>query len=219
MVCPACRRELDDHAAEPACPACGQPTADAAGACPWCDGLGDGPIRRVVRLWPFAGPARGLIHAAKFEGRWELSRWLGEQLADRVLAARLDLGRGAIVVPVPLHPHRRALRGHDQAAGAARGLATRLCRPLVPALQRCRATAAQTSLTSISARRRNVRDCFAVPNPAAVAGRVALLVDDVRTTGATLRSAARELMDAGAAEVVGCVLAVADPRRRHELDA
>ena len=219
-VCDACGDDLSDASAERACPACGQPAgSEATTACPWCGGAGDGPIRRTVRLWPFAGAARTLIHAAKFGGRWELSRWLGERLADRVRAAGVSVGLDAIVVPVPLHPHRRALRGHDQAAGAAAGLAAGLKRPVVAALERCRATAAQTSLTSIAARRRNVRDCFTVVDPPRVAGHAVLLVDDVRTTGATLRSAARELLDSGAGEVVAAVLAVADPRRRGELDA
>ena len=216
LVCPTCRADLLRRAAEPACGACGQPLGGGAGAaCPWCDGLGDGPIRRTTRLSPFAGPARSLIHAAKFGGRWELATWLGEQLAGAVGEVAAD----AVVTAVPLHPHRRALRGYDQAAGAAKGLAKALGRPCVAALERCRATAAQTSLNSIAARRRNVRDCFAVIDPAAVAERTVLLVDDVRTTGATLRSAARELRAAGAAEVIAAVLAVADPRHRAELDA
>ena len=67
-------------------------------------------------------------------------------------------------------------------------------------LVRTRPTRPQTDLDA-EARRANVRDAFAVPRPAAVAGRRLLLVDDVLTTGATVGAAARALRAAGAAAV------------------
>jgi ComF family protein len=104
-------------------------------------------------------------------------------------------------VPVPLHPWRRLRRGFNQAAD----LAAQLDVPVVHALRRVRWTAPQAGLTA-AARRRNVRTAFALAAPwlrpaAPLEQRVVLLVDDVRTTGATLDACARVLRAAGAREV------------------
>jgi ComF family protein len=118
--------------------------------------------------------------------------------------AGADVLAGAeCVVPVPLHPWRRARRGFNQAAELARHLGP----PVVHALWRCRATPPQTGLTA-AARRRNVRRAFLLSPWVArgraahlVRGRVIVLVDDVRTTGATLEECARVLAAAGVGEV------------------
>jgi ComF family protein len=115
------------------------------------------------------------------------------------------------VVPVPLHPWRRMRRGFNQAGD----LAKRLNRPVVGALWRIRATASQMALLA-DARRTNIRGAFAV-SPLCAAGlygppidnRIIVLVDDVRTTGATLDECAKVLLAAGAREVRALTVAFA----------
>lgn len=116
------------------------------------------------------------------------------------------------VVPVPLHPWRRMTRGFNQAAD----LAARLERPVVHALWRRRATVPQTGLTG-AGRRRNVRGAFVLSpllshrvRDAGLADRVVVLVDDVRTTGATLEACAQVLKSAGAKEIRALTVAVAE---------
>jgi ComF family protein len=115
----------------------------------------------------------------------------------------------ACVIPVPLHPWRRFVRGFNQATD----LAAHLQRPVVHALWRGRATAAQAGLTA-SQRRRNVRGAFRLSpllsrysRERYIDGRVVVLVDDVTTTGATLMASAEVLERAGAAEVRTLTLA------------
>jgi ComF family protein len=106
-------------------------------------------------------------------------------------------------VPVPLHPWRHIRRGFNQAADLANALDAQV----LHALWRGRRTASQTGLTA-TGRRRNVGGAFRVSPLLAsrqidvqLRERIVVLVDDVRTTGATLEECARVLMDAGAREV------------------
>jgi ComF family protein len=137
---------------------------------------------------------RAIIHALKYEGRRSLARPLGRLMRER----GPDMMIGAsCVVPVPLHPSRKRLRGFNQAEDLAREMPI----PIVPALRRVRATATQTELPAAQ-RHRNVRDAFAVTGAAAaLSGATVVLIDDVSTTGATLDACARVLKEAGIAEV------------------
>ena len=147
----------------------------------------------------YEGSLRDVIHAFKYEGRRGLAAPLGQFAATE----GGEVLRGAhCVVPVPLHPVRRLQRGFNQADDLARELGV----PVAHVLWRPRLTAPQTGLTAW-ARRRNVRGAFALSpvwrwrRHADLAGRVIVLVDDVRTTGATLNACAEVLLEAGAGEV------------------
>jgi ComF family protein len=124
------------------------------------------------------------------------------------------LDRADAVIPIPLHPWRRLQRGFNQADD----LASTLNVPVVAALRRRRITAPQTSL-SATERRRNVRDAFAVScwlsraaRTRLIGGRV-VLVDDVRTTGATLDACAAVLRAFGVREVNALTVARAALRQ------
>jgi ComF family protein len=125
---------------------------------------------------------------------------------------RYVLADADCVVPVPLHPWRRLSRGFNQAVD----LAACLELPVVRALWRTRSTAPQTGLTAVT-RRRNVRGAFSMSpllssrtRRTMLIGRVVVLVDDVRTTGATLDACAQVLKGAGVREVRALTVALAD---------
>ena len=156
----------------------------------------------------YRGPLRGIIHAFKYERRRSLAGPLARLMAA---AAHEVLHDAACVVPVPLHPWKRLTRGFNQAAVLAAGLGP----PVVHALWRPRWRRPQVGLPAAQ-RRRNVQGAFA-PSPwlrerqraTFVAGRVVVLVDDVRTTGATLAACAHVLSSIGAGEVRCLTLAQA----------
>jgi len=162
----------------------------------------------VVAAFSYAGAVRVLVRELKFRGAVAVALPLGAALG----AALADLSPGPIgIVPVPLHWRRRWHRGHNQSAALARVVAAG--RPgfrLLAALRKSRATPPQVGLDG-SHRRHNVRGTFAVPRRYAsrVRGARLVVVDDVATTAATLRSARDCLVAAGAAEVTLAAAAVA----------
>jgi ComF family protein len=141
-----------------------------------------------------------VLHEFKYGGRRRASGRLAQALLEDP-AARALVGSSDLLVPVPLHPRRLRERGFNQSAVLADEIARRTGCPVCPdALVRRTDTVPQAGLTA-AARRRNVRDAFAVRRKAAVAGRTVTLVDDVLTTGATAFACARRLREAGATEV------------------
>jgi ComF family protein len=129
-----------------------------------------------------------------------------------MLSAAPPNGIFDLVVPMPIHWRKRWQRGFNQAellaAPVARlyGIKTSGC------LLRSRYTKAQASLGQRQ-RLENLANSFAVRNRAAIAGKRILLVDDVFTTGATLRAATAALKAAGVSHVSALTLARAQQRR------
>jgi ComF family protein len=169
------------------------------------------PFEWVRAVGAYRDGLRAAVHALKFRGRVAVAAPLGALLAERGAAlvglTAADPAPIDAVVPVPLHPARLAERGFNQAELLAAPCARAWGRPLVTgALVRTRPTRPQTELDAAE-RGANVAGAFAVRRPAALAGRRVLLVDDVLTTGATARAAARALREGGAAAVGVLVLA------------
>jgi ComF family protein len=199
----------------PLCACCGTPFPVDPGPGTLCAACLTRPpaFERARAILAYDPKSRGPILALKHADRLDLvpgfAHWL--ERAGAGLLAECDL-----IVPVPLHRRRLWVRRYNQAAELARALARRSGKPTDPlALTRSRPTRSQGEMTSAKARRRNVLRAFSVPQPAKVAGRAILLVDDVLTTGATADAASRALKRAGAAKVF--VLALARVVRATEM--
>lgn len=220
LFCERCAprvRRVDRVAA--LCDCCGEPFDPAAAIAPGticaaCRGAGGkiaSPIERARSLWMLRGPVRLAIHDFKYRRHSELAASLGAHLG--AFAMRDDTLSGArLIVPVPLHPWREWARGFNQSGLLARHAAREMGLPCVEALRRVRNTRTQTSL-SRAARDANVRAAFEARATTVAkylqedsAGLV-LLVDDVWTTGATLRECARALRRAGFKSVCALTLA------------
>lgn len=148
----------------------------------------------------FDDHARALIHQLKYQDTQEAGMLMARIMmgAGRGLVAEADL-----LMPVPLHRLRLWQRRFNQAAYLAAIIARQSGKPLeVDVLVRDKRTRQQVGLTA-EERRKNVRKAFSVApeKRAAVEGKTVLLIDDVRTTGATLAACARTLKDSGAVQV------------------
>jgi len=158
-------------------------------------------FRRAVAAARYGRAVRDVVLALKFASRREGSRVLADLVARAV--AESNVGRNAaVVVPVPLHPTRRLVRGFDQAELLAREVAHRLDKPVAcRVLCRRRRTAAQAQAVPGS-RDANLRNAFAPGlERRAVRQRRVLLIDDVFSTGATVDAASRVLLAMGAKSV------------------
>ena len=177
---------------------------------------------RVVRLGPYAGPLQHWVRALKYPPHWKEMAWrLGAELADAILELDVIDGHPVWIVPMPTDRVRRFHRGIDHSAEIARAVAQRLhapCRFLlrdaggVPQVNR-----SPTERRRAGGKQITLREPF-LPfrRPLNLDRNVVLvLVDDVRTTGATLRRARRRLEGLQPAMVVGAVLAVSDAAARR----
>ena len=207
-LCPDCWRTL--HFLDgPACAACGLPFEFDPGGETLCAACLAHPpaFDRARAILRYDDASRKPVLALKHADRLDLvpafARWL--ERMGRELLLQSDL-----IVPVPLHRLRLWSRRYNQSAELARVLSQLTGVPADPfALTRVRPTPSQGKMSSASARRRNVRGAFTVPEDrrSSVTGRRILLVDDVLTTGATANACAKALKRAGAEKVFVVALA------------
>lgn len=151
------------------------------------------PFLQSIILYEYEGRAGQAVRALKFKRNTSLVGWMANELLQAYIAFGLD---PEIIIPVPIHWRRKAMRGFNQAELICERLPSELIRP--NALRRTRPTRSQVGL-SIEERLTNLEGAFeASPE---VAGRRILLVDDVTTSGQTARESAIALNEAGATEV------------------
>ena len=128
-----------------------------------------------------------LVRFLKFEGGTAAVGWLGREMAAALEARPAGTG-DAVIVPVPLHWTRLMRRGYDQAGLLAAEVSRRTGIPLRPrVLARMRRTMAQSSLDRGN-RRNNVAGAFRLRSAGQIRGRDVVLVDDLVTTGETVRA-------------------------------
>ncbi|HEX2103172.1 MAG TPA: hypothetical protein VHF51_05940, partial [Solirubrobacteraceae bacterium] len=158
----------------------------------------------VARAWAplaFDGPARAVVHALKFHGALGLSGRMAAQMVATAPAGMLPAGAALVAVPTPRSRRRR--RGFDHAARLAAAISERTGLPVSACLRRAGPAPRQAGARRSA---RLERDRVRVEVVGAVPERV-VLVDDVHTTGATLRACARKLSANGALSITALTYA------------
>lgn len=195
-LCQACETELP-HIIRP-CPNCSLPGIAPArqGLCGAC--LANRPdFASCIAPFKYETSIRHLHHRFKFRQDIAAGQLLADLLGDTI--KKRQPPRPDLLIPVPMHWRRRLARGFNQAELICQALAMRLKLQTSKALQRVKSGLPQQTL-SRAARATNVAGAFQTEN-VQIAGRHLVLVDDILTTGATVASATKTLLAAGAARV------------------
>ena len=187
---------------KPNCPLCDRTSGDVF--CHYCQlQLSECQLLDAARYWQgdlplfawgkYEGAVKRSIGKLKYDGHRSIGNLYGEWLAaswqkSSPLANLTKL----VAIPIPLHPDKLTSRGFNQAELIARGFSRVTGAKLDLSLQRTRATVAQFGLSK-SARQENVADAFTIDRSSVQPSDLVLLIDDIYTTGATVRSAALAL--------------------------
>ena len=228
--CLVCRTSIQDGAA--LCIECWQklnflehPVCDVLGT-PFAYDQGQGALSAAALADPppwqrsrgavaFDDASKPIIYALKYRDNAEAGLFMARMMSH---AGRDLIKESDIIIPVPLHFTRLWKRRFNQAVELARPIAKSAGIPMATdVLLRTKATPPQVGLKS-EARHKNMRNAFAVAfqNQPRISGKKILLIDDVRTTGATLAACTEVLQSAGAAQVFVLSFAtVLEPHRIH----
>ena len=191
-LCAPCARRLEELRAPESqrCLGCGTPVEAKC----VCDRMPHVAYSRFA--FYYQGPVRGVVQGFKYRAVTCMADWMAEELYGLLL--REDwLEEVHALVPVPMPAKRLASRGYNQADLLAKALAEATGLPVLDLLERTRETPQQARLKS-KERWENLRGAFRARTDAR--GLRLLLIDDVRTTGATLEACAEALLKAHAAE-------------------
>ena len=163
----------------------------------------------LISAFEYKGPIAGAIKQLKYRSVTSLADTLVKMSLEEFLETGIIFGEEMIIVPVPLHWIGKWKRGFNQAKILAGAFSEQLdLETKADFLKRTKYTVSQTSLSG-KKRKENVRNAFAVNKKKRkeIKGRSFLLVDDVCTTGSTLRECAKVLKRAGARHVWGMSIA------------
>lgn len=211
--CLFCRTILPSADGLPLCNSCRITFSPAGRICPQCERFFQGqtkctclpaasPLQSLFALSRYDQQWRALLHDLKYRNRRSLARPFGVWLAREIL--KQEYCAPHVVVPIPLHRLREKERGFNQSALVACHTARILRIPCRQLLVKNKDTVSQTTISRLE-RRENIHGVFSCTS-SLPQGSVVLLIDDIYSTGATMKEAAAVLQGCGV-KVFGAVIA------------
>ena len=202
-LCNACWAQMQ-FVEPPWCEMCGTPFLSAASSCESevCDECAKAPPRygKLRTIAFYEASLRQAIHLFKFEKRTGLAKPLIQLMLEH-LPDDCQIEDYDFILPIPIHKKRLRERGFNQSILLAQGIAKAKGVPIATDIfVRHKNTKAQSSLAGRE-RQENITGAFEVRKPDAISGKRLLLIDDVFTTGATIREAVKELWNADPGEI------------------
>jgi len=147
---------------------------------------------------------RAAIKSLKYDGNTDIAQWFADRAEDTITQIIGGSQQKLLIVPIPVSFSRHLERGYNQSALIAEAIAKRFSDDIdydELCITRTTFVQSQTKARTRSERTKNINGAFEVKEPHRVFDRDILIVDDVITTGSTIREAARVLRAAGARSV------------------
>ena len=207
-----CRTCYDsyENAKQDVCSRCLQPRCRCT--CPSFS-LGRAGLRRLIKLYKYQPsdgdlPENRILFALKQKHLQSVFDFLGRDLSEAIGEALTPREKeSAILVPCPRSDGAKRKNGYDHTVELCRSVSRFTGFPISLALKRTHGGGMQKNLSG-EERKRNTENRFFVSDTSGLVGKTVILVDDLTTSGATMLSCRRVIMEAGAARIVPCVLAV-----------
>jgi len=153
---------------------------------------------KAISAVKYQKDVKTLIYKLKYSGHTYLATTIGHIMADKLKQENIEAD---IIIPVPLHRSKERKRGFNQAILISKYMVGKIDISLdINALTRIKNTRAMHNLTR-GERLENVEGAFEVANKEAIANKNILLIDDIFTTGSTVNSCSKELINNGAKSV------------------
>jgi len=171
----------------------------------------------ITALYDYRDPiVKKVIWNLKYYNRSHLGKILGELLQESFMEDFSDIrsftsGATIYVVPIPISAHRKRERGYNQAEKIAKGFCTVDTDGIFELknniISKKKDTIAQAKIKNRNQRIQNIRGAFLINENVDIAGRTIIVIDDVTTTGGTLKEAMNVLKKGGARKVYGFAVA------------
>ncbi|RJQ30676.1 ComF family protein [Candidatus Parcubacteria bacterium] len=162
-------------------------------------------IKDIFIAGDYHDPAlRKAIWLFKYKGSTQLKKPLGEIIKKRIWEKFDAQTRNWPIIPIPLSAQKSRKRGFNQTELVAREISSNI---LTNALAKKAQSKSQVEVKDRKERLKNAQGSFRIKDRLSIRGRNIILLDDVYTTGATIREARKVLKKAGAKKVIGIVLA------------
>lgn len=201
-ICLSCLKKLK-LLTPPWCLCCGKKLSEEAEYCPEC-GEAEQPFVRGRMLYEYQSAAPA-IYRFKYGGRREYADFFGEQVS-LYLGDFIKSASPQALVPIPLHKKRERKRGYNQADLLAQSIGRRMGVPVLRrTLVRTKNTAPLKRLNP-QERQNNLKKAFKIARND-VELKTIIIIDDIYTTGSTIKEAARVLKQAGAEKIYFITLA------------
>lgn len=163
-------------------------------------------IYRVLSLWEFNDNVQKIIYEMKYFRKTSLARRIGKDMAN-LIASDKEYRTADLIIPVPLHKTKLRERGYNQSRLLSEAISSHTQIAMEQnGLTRIRYTETQSKLSAVE-RESNVRGAFTVSDVKLVMNRIVILVDDVFTTGSTLRACAEALINSGSKKILALTAA------------
>lgn len=152
-------------------------------------------------------PIQKLLHKLKYKNKFRIGNFFGEELVGR-FRNEIEKFSPDFIIPIPLHKLKKAMRGYNQSRYIAIGIGRQLgIKVNEKVLIRKKFTQTQTHLNA-EERKLNIENAFVIRKASKIKGKKIIIIDDVITTGATTREAAKVLKENGAEKIMALSVAI-----------